>query len=475
MRRLAPAVIGVLLMTALWPEASSAEPTRLRVSVDATSVTIGSRTPVVLEFLDRDFRPVDNDRDRSVRLETRSTKGTEQGHGDVSPTPVNVPAGARRFSAIHFTARAAGTVLIRATSDGLAPGEVVVRVRAGEALVSRLLFPVVHAQASRSFEILPREHEPFPLNDQSTAQFSICVDDPVPPGRRISYRIDTEPAVRIRYGKNLQLEGVGIATIEIAEGQFQSEPFHVSAPAGPGAVSIRARVLPNGETQQTQVSFVAPRPVHVGLEARHYTVSSHERVVPLQVQLLDADRLPLNAVTGSHVITLESASGSESFEPPSVTLSSTKPKGSAELHLPSVRLGGALRILARWEDVDTAEVELNVMAAVWVLLFLATFGGFLGGLARHVYRVGTPHIWPQFINGRLEPGLLGNALFSALSGLVLFQAIELGILHSLDQLQHVHGSATLAFVLGVTGGFAGVVVFEVLTSRVLPAKAQAQA
>jgi hypothetical protein len=472
--RLAVALTGLVACLALWAEPSSAAPTRLRITIDRPVVQVGSRTPLVLEFLDRDFQPTENDRDRMVWFEIRHTRNNGEGSGTVTPNRITVASGTVRDATAHFTAVEAGSVLVRATSDGLAPGEVVVRIHRAQSFLSRFLFPVLHAQRPRSFEILPRGHEPFPLNDRSTAQFAIFVNDPVPSGRHLRYRVDTEPAVRIRYGQNQQSEGVGFATIEIASGRWQSEPFHVSAPSDPGAVVIRARGLPEGHVDQAQVEFVPPEPARVGLEPQVGKVTAHQQIVPLEVQLLDRDGLPLQALDGPRVIDLESDSGAERFEPRRITLSPTKLRGDARLHLPRMRLGGTLKVFARSDNVAHGEAHLDVMAAAWALLLFAALGGFLGGLARHVYRVKTPHIWPRRTRGRLAPGLLVNALFSTLSGVVLFQAIELGIFHSVDQLGHGHGSATLGFVLGVVGGFAGVVVFEALTDRLLPGKTQMQ-
>ncbi|MGH9162264.1 MAG: hypothetical protein ACRD2X_20040 [Vicinamibacteraceae bacterium] len=472
--RMAAALIGALASLALSAEPSSAEPARLRITIDRPVVEVGSRTPVILELLDREFQPTPNDRDRMVRFEIRQTRNNGEGAGAVDPNPITVPSSALRDSTASFTAAEAGSVLVRATSDGLAPGEVIIRIDQAQSFVSRLLFPVLHAQRTRPFEILPRGHEPFPLNDRSTAQFTIFVNDPVPSGRHLRYRVDTEPAVRIRYGKDQQSEGVGVATIEIAAGRWQSEPFHVSAPSDPGAVVIRAQSLPTGHVDQARVEFVPPVPARVGLEPQTGTVTSHQRIVPLEVQLLDRDGLPLQALDRPHLIEIESDSGSQRVEPQRITLSATRLQGSSRLYLPRLRLGGTVKVFARSENVAHGEAQLQVVAAAWALLVLAWLGGFLGGLARHIYRVRTPHIWPRRLKGRLEPGLIGNALFSALSGVVLFQAIDLGIFHALDQLGQAHGNATLAFVLGVAGGFAGVVVFEALTDRLLPGKTQVQ-
>jgi hypothetical protein len=65
----------------------------------------------------------------------------------------------------------------------------------------------------------------------------------------------------------------------------------------------------------------------------------------------------------------------------------------------------------------------------------------------------------------LEPGRVGNAFFGILFGLVLYQAVELGLV----VVRQVTPEAwTLAFFLGVLGGFGGILVLERLIDRVLP-------
>jgi hypothetical protein len=115
-----------------------------------------------------------------------------------------------------------------------------------------------------------------------------------------------------------------------------------------------------------------------------------------------------------------------------------------------------------------------VSATEIALLVLAVFGGFLGGVARHVSIVGTPNILPRCKSGRIDPGLVGNALMSALCGVVLFKAIDVGLVHGMLGMPDVHDTAALGFVLGAAGGFAGVLVFEALIDHLLPKSVAAE-
>ena len=122
------------------------------------------------------------------------------------------------------------------------------------------LSPIVHAQGSQPFEILP-PYEPIPLNGLSTAQFQIFVTSPS--GQGVRYRVDTEPAVRIRHEGQ---ESVGLAIIRIDAEEHLSKKFEILSPSRPRPVLIRAQALPGGPTMETSVEFVAPYPAHVGIE-----------------------------------------------------------------------------------------------------------------------------------------------------------------------------------------------------------------
>ena len=117
-----PAALFALLFAA-WPVPALGGPARLRVEVDDSSVRAGGSTRVVLVLLDSRFQRVSNDRSRRVQLELRSTKGAREGIGDISPAQISLPSGTDNYARIRFRAKAAGTVIIRAMSDGLASAE----------------------------------------------------------------------------------------------------------------------------------------------------------------------------------------------------------------------------------------------------------------------------------------------------------------------------------------------------------------
>jgi hypothetical protein len=318
------------------PVSALADPAAIRVSVSGSSISVGSTAAVVIEFLDGHFKPVKNDRDRTVRLEVLQTGGAKQGQGQVTPSSLRASAGQSILSLSHFIAKAPGTVLVRATSDGLAPGEVVVRIAPNASALSQFFFPTVSAQERRSFELLPRTHEPFPLNHKSTAQFSIFLDTAAPVGRRITYRLDTHPAVPIVYREQSL---IGSMIVEIEGGQYQSAPILVLPASRPGFIRVRAEQLPSGPVDDVTVEFVAPQPVSVSFERDSYTATSDDRVVPLNVLLRDKDGIPLEDLPEWRDIRLACAGGSSvNFEPSTITFSPGRATGASNLHLGWFRL-----------------------------------------------------------------------------------------------------------------------------------------
>ena len=79
--RLGAAVVGALLGSAVTSTSAFANPARIRLKIESRPVKVGSTIPVVLEFLDKDFRPVKNDRDRTVRLDVLRDRQRERRPG----------------------------------------------------------------------------------------------------------------------------------------------------------------------------------------------------------------------------------------------------------------------------------------------------------------------------------------------------------------------------------------------------------
>lgn len=150
----------------------------------------------------------------------------------------------------------------------------------------------------------------------------------------------------------------------------------------------------------------------------------------------------------------------------------TIPKGQSEAevtyHPPA--WGGEVSVRATSRGL-VASRTLQVATATAALLLLTAVGGLLGGVSRDLYKEGIGRILPRWVRGRLDPGLLLDAAMSALFGIVLYYAVRLGLLQGLGTLlpQDLRLDApALAFVLGVLGGFGGVMVLERLLARIFP-------
>jgi len=465
---LAPFVGTLSSLVLVAVPVARAAPTRLQLRVERSTLRVGETTGVTIGFLDRDFRPVANDRDRTVILAVRGA-GSGGGHGDISPGRVTVPAGTASFSDARFTARAPGTVTIRTESDGLAPAEGFVRiVNASASVLSRILVPAVHADGP-AFEVLASRSRPV-ANGVSTGSFYVQLDESLPAGQSLRVRITTEPPVTLRLGD----QPVGI--VEIGAGRDKSEPISVLSVEA-GKVRIRAQALPAGPTSEAEIEFDAPQPARVLIElsgGSEQVIASNRRVLPLEVRVGDKDRIPIERLGTQHLIELSPETSHLTFgirfEPTLLSLQPGHPGRQSILRLSGFPLSDEIRLLARdrddERDLAPGELTVKVVAAGFTILVLAGMGGVFGGLARHVYQGSPAQIRPRRLRGRLEPGLLGNGLFGVVFGLVMFLGVNLLVLAPTGLSDT--GSANMAFLLGVLGGFGGILVLQRLLDRVLP-------
>lgn len=558
--------LALLALAAALGEASAyASPARLRLRVESSTLREGESTRVVIEFLDREYRGVANDRDRVVRLEPQGARA-----GEISPSRVVVPAGARSYADVTYTARGSGRVVIRAASEGLVPAEAVLVVTArGASVLSRLFFAPVHAQAPGRLEIYPPNLDPLPANGISRARLSVVLDGPVAAGVGLLALVTTNPPVQVRYGG---VEKLGFTQLTIPEGQAVSEEIQILSSRA-GAVRVSAKALPAGPKHEVRVEFVKPRAAGIAFdfEGERPTIRPYASGLPADVLLVDQDGAKIDAPAGSHLIECTSSTDPDvaTLEPRVFELSPSRPVVRTSLRLRGLPKGREVGLLARdesgtlkpgevavgidsliravkivgpaevhsgakdysftlrlvdaagspqaadWDrdirlfaqrgrfvpervriprDADEAQVTyrspkdsgpesiraesrglgseqvpVEVLVSGPALVLWALFGGVLGGLARHVYRVQTPVVLPRRVRGRLEPGLVGNGLFSALFGLVFFQAVEFSIHNPAWPAGGFPENRALAFFLGVLGGFAGVLALDRFVNFVLPA------
>jgi hypothetical protein len=113
---------------------------------------------------------------------------------------------------------------------------------------------------------------------------------------------------------------------------------------------------------------------------------------------------------------------------------------------------------------DDPVIVLIVMA-LSQLVPIAFASGMIGGLARFFYyHEQLWNVWPQKTSNGWNPGVVGNAVFCGVFGVVLLLMAQAGLVQSLLNVELVYSSSG-AFLLGITGGFIGVVLLEVLAER----------
>jgi hypothetical protein len=137
---------------------------------------------------------------------------------------------------------------------------------------------------------------------------------------------------------------------------------------------------------------------------------------------------------------------------------------------------GPASIRADSDGLDAGVLKLTVVIAGWVLISFAAFGGIAGALARLVYKERVKRILPHWVNGLLEPGLLVNSLFGGFFGVLVLQAVLLGLLTPMGLREAgssvAGGPQTLAFFLGSVGGYAGLLALDYLVARLFPERPQ---
>src|SRR5262245_1760380 len=183
-------------------------PVRLGINVGPTTIKVGGRATITVQFLNKDFRPVRSDRDRHVRLQTRPTGGRTEGKGTIAPPTVRIGQGAESYSQIQLSATTEGTLRVWAESDGLEPAEALVRVTSTTSSLWQRFIPVLHAQTPDGpFELLPAGDREVVFSPSPAVQFGIVVDRPLAQKRQ--WKITTTPAVRIRFD-GLATEGYAV-------------------------------------------------------------------------------------------------------------------------------------------------------------------------------------------------------------------------------------------------------------------------
>lgn len=461
-------------------------PFRLRLSAQANIVRAGEQIPFTVEFLDRDYQPIANDRDRAISF--TFTPITAGAAGEVRPNPLtaNANSPARAF----FRGAQPGKLRIRADSEGLSSHEIIVSVqpRSSNARpvflnavlvgAGHLLDFTVHAQDTPlepPFYFCDKSAPPVPANGKSPITLVICLRDA--PATRETVVIRTTPACQISYNHSQPVTGA--TTFPMDAGNPVSNEIALTS-LDAKEVKVEAHIAESRELQDTTtVRFDPVRPASITLDLVPEQVSSEKATAYLTVRLVDEAGAPIRQLSGQHIIEITASDSPKLLR---VTKSSLVLSPDHLIDESTVETNGfpdskELALLALDKAADLAATKtikftgtLPGVALVLLLLFAAG-GGVVGGVTRHVFRSHSTTFLPKHIHGRLKPGFIGNLPFSCLFGVILFLAIKFGIGVAgklpLDNLSRPD-SMVFACFFGVLGGFAGVLVLDRLLNRILP-------
>lgn len=130
---------------------------------------------------------------------------------------------------------------------------------------------------------------------------------------------------------------------------------------------------------------------------------------------------------------------------------------------------GEVIITAESAGLEMGIWKMNIVVATYALLLSAGWGGLLGGILRHIYKMGIKQILPGWGAGNLDLGMVGNALSGFVIGLVLFYLAKSGVENAFDPpTLATKFDLRFALLFGVLGGFGGMVVLDQVRDRLFP-------
>jgi hypothetical protein len=459
-------------------------PFRLRLKVQTNTVKVGGKIPLIVEFLDRDYQPVGNDRDRVISFKQNPL--TAGASGDISPSLVTVPANATSSSQAIFQGKRPGKVMIRAECEGLAPYETVVSVREGSvSTLARWFDFTVHAQNDEPpFQFCTRDLQPVPANGKSPLVLQVCLKDI--PSEKLRVRIDSTAATQISYKDEPAKPGFAEFVLgpDGPETDVSGEIRITSLT--PGDFTVQARVVGrNSLHDEIPISFLALSPASIILDVQPESVTAAECKVQLRVALADDAGTTIRKLASKHSIDISAVANREllalSTNPLVLTPDPDGYQVVSDLEIKGFPESKELVLLAKDQDGtirgENRTIKLNGTLpgiGLLVLLLLAGAGGLVGSVTRHLLRSHSKSFWPKRIHGRLKLGFVGNLPFSALFGAMLFLGVRFGVAGvggkiALANLSHTD-SLIFAGFIGLLGGFAGILVLDRLVDWVLPSR-----
>ncbi len=338
---------------------------RLRLRVDQNTLRSGASTKVYVEFLDREYRQVHNDRTRVIEFQIASA-GAPTGSGSFAPARITVNAGAP-YGETTFASAGPGRLFIVAASAGMDAGQVLVFVtRASQGFLSQFfgIFETV-AHAQDGLEILAKDQLPVVANNKSSAILYVALSEP--PTSPVTVRVTTSPAAKVKYGDT---EAFAFMEVKLDQNKAVSDAIHIIS-HNPGRVAIKASVFPRGDNDMAEVSFIPRVPTKIAFDCPG-TIKSTQGYIPISLRLLDGDNVSLETDRERH-IALSSAddNGVVQFESDSLVMSPGQDTVQAKFRLQALPASNELRLLAT-EKNDSAikhgEFSIQVQSPVQKVL-----------------------------------------------------------------------------------------------------------
>ena len=353
---------GTVVALSVAPADSPGEsPTRLRLRVAKSTLRSGEVTSVWVEFLDRDYRQVQNDGSRSVVFGIVSRRRQP---GFIAKREIVVPRG-EWSGGTTFTAGEAGSVVLTGQSEGLdADQSTLVVTRPAASWLTQImgLFETVaYADKPSEFQFDSAEKTTSARRD-GRLDFQLIWAPP--PTSNTTVRISTDPASIISYhGKS----SFGVAAITLGpENAASSDISIISSQEARIAVTATA----DGEARQALAiaNFTKPVAEKIMFTEEPKEIPPGDNIISVTLEVTDKEGFPvksgavrtLSFQKGSDVVPLE-------FNPSSVTLSPEETSVETLVHLKDLKElppGGEIRVGALSKGLRSAWKTIAVRRQV---------------------------------------------------------------------------------------------------------------
>jgi hypothetical protein len=336
---------------------------RLRLRVDQNTLRSGGTTKVYVEFLNREYQQVQNDRSRVIDFQLASAGSQQTGSGSFSPERIRIEAGAWGGETT-FTSGQPGKLLLVAVSDGLDSGQVLLFVTRGQASFLSSLIETV-AYAAEGLEILPPNPRPTVANSKSPARIYVALSEP--PASPLTIRVTTDRTARIIYNGR---ESFAFVDIPLDQTKAVSDEIQIISDT-PGRVGICAKVLPRGDKKTLDLQFDPRLPSKIVFESPA-TITSTQGDVPITLGLVDSDGVPVDSEKQRNIV-LSAAADSECvhFASRSVLLAPGQPSAQAMFRLQDLPAGNEIKLLAIATDdsrLATGEKSIAIQSPIEKIL-----------------------------------------------------------------------------------------------------------